>query len=425
MDTFKLWQKSFDFVTFFRTKHQEYNNSCVQPQQRFSMPLVLRLFSVILLFGCTSRYKKGLDYEARDNLPIAIEYYAAHLTKNPQDNKARNALSAATQLYEWQLRDESKRLREWEAPVRSMQKLLLLEASSHHMKALNMKFDDVAELEAERSSLVNTARTQLEADLDRRLGRGKVIKSDLRLCRKLNVLLETNDLAGRCSQLHDNLQMKVELDPKRTPYSSQVATALKKKIESVNPEMIGFVRGESDFPNARLEIYISSPKDYVNDWFLTEVNAYHIWVQKRDNKGNPIAKQIVIQPTNSQIKYAEENGLEPPEPTEVTKYVWEEVYGEYRSYKKIKTTTIDYQVKLIDLRKKSEHYVLEGSVTKKSDSEFYDYRGDRRAASHSKGRGANGRSNAPEPKSLASLQVEALNDIADRLSQSIVQRIEE
>ena len=125
------------------------------------------------------------------------------------------------------------------------------------------------------------------------------------------------------------------------------------------------------------------------------------------------------------IKYAEENGLEPPQPTETIKYIWEEVYGEYRSYKKIKTVTIDYQVKLIDLRKKSEHYVLEGTISKKTDSEFHNYRGNDKAASHSSGRGPNGQSNAPALKSNASLQAEALNDITKRLSQSMLKRIEE
>ena len=376
------------------------------------------------LVGCVGLYQQGNKYQASGQMQMAIEYYGAHLAKNPKDEKIRNSLLLAHQIADWQLRQETNQYRESNEPLLALKSLLLSEELAHYLEALHQKHEDFTTIESERAELVNKAQTILQVELDQRVGRGKIITSDFRLCRQLEVLLNSDDMKERCNQMLETLKWRIYSLPFQNNLSTAMYSRIKQKTIRQNPEMIEFVRSEEEYPTLMIDVFITPAKSITHPWFQTERTAYHEWVQKLDAKGRPITKKVTTPPSNDQIRYAKENKLPPPEPKVEEKYLWEEVYGEYRSYKTQRIVSSSYQVKLINLRDKSTYMVLEGTITKESTSEYHDYFGDPRIKSSHSGRGVLGQQHAQPLLDRSILEELVWDDMSSLVSNAFIQRLE-
>ena len=227
-----------------------------------------------------------------------------------------------------------------------------------------------------------------------------------------------------CNQMLQNFQYltKLKLSNSSSNLARNVANGLQKRIKDQNPEFLKFVIGSNH--NAVLTVHVGHSRLEDSGWFESERNAYHTWVEQKYPNGVPRVKKITIQPTAKEIKAAKKANKPRPKAKVIEKKLYELVFGEYTSYKNVRSMSIPYSVTLEDLRKKVKVTVIEGVANSQSQSQYHEYSGNQKAKSAHSGNGPEGRHNAPKLMTTNQLLQKTKNQIPSQITTKLLKRIE-
>ena len=377
--------------------------------------------------ACTmSHLSAGQEYVKRGNLPLAVEYFDAGLKKTPNDQELRDAFILAEQTYQWQLRDEIDRLKEAKVFLPAIGKLMLLNERSRRMGQLSLPGDEAASVIREQVEVTKEAQKYLMRDLDERANRARILLSDLRACRQLQVFDSSDtSLKRRCDRLLKTLKLyaSIRISNGSSSLASPLSSLLGKKIMNLNPELIEFIKEDSNQKNSHMHIYVGSPSHIENPWTLTQRDAYRKWIEKKDSKGRPIKKQVTTHPTKDEIEKAKKEKKPVPQPKTVWKKAYQQVKGEYLRFEASRQVKIPYRVRIENLQSRTTVFELENVVDAKDVSHYYEFRGDPRAVkAHLKSQ--TGRATAKPLSTQRDLMNQAANKTVNLVSKAILERIE-
>lgn len=380
---------------------------------------------LLALTSCANHLTMGKTYQARNNFPLAVEYFDAGLSQNPDNEELKDAFIIAEQNYQWRLRQQIDRLVEAKSFLQATQQLVELKERGIRMKALTLPGEDPIALESEFEALKQKAIAQLQKDLDQRGNRSFIMTSDLRACKQL-MALETDDplITRRCSQIVNKLKLiaAIKVHPDSYPEGYKLPDSLGALIRNANPELLEIVPTQSPNKNAEITVYFGAPQVNDTGWYISKQDSYHQWVEQLDKRGRPMTRVLTIPPTPAEIKAAKDAGREVPKAKTVRKKLWVEVQGNYMFFSSDRTIRVPYRLTITDLRNQTTRLELDGLSSSKSSSTYYTYRGDQRARKEVNG--IEGRHAARPLASVSKLTRQVRHDVSKTLTQKLLQTLD-
>ena len=378
--------------------------------------------------GCGSAHlATAKRYEARGNLPLAIEILDAGVTHSPGDAELKDALILVSQTYQRQLGQDVERLVENSRPVLALRRLILWEELARRASQIPIPTEDPSDLENRRRTLARQAIEQLGQSLDERAGRGHDVKADLATCRQLLALLgDDPSVANSCDRIRRRFKLVVILSD-AAPGGSK-ATDLFQPITATiahkNPELLEVVDRSAGRHNASLQLFVGDPELVDTGWVMVDRDAFHDWVPKRTKKGKQVEETVVVQPTKKEIEETKKKKKPAPKPKKKSKKVYEPVAGEFRHFRSVRTVSLSYRVVIEDLRDHEVPIVISGHHRVTSESRYHEYSGDGRGRELRKVDTPYGRRKAAPLASARDLTTRVLREVPETIVKSLLERIE-
>jgi hypothetical protein len=383
--------------------------------------------AMLLLAACGSPHlQAGRAYVADGRESIAVEVLAAGLTRAPEDEALRSALLVAMQTLGFELRDDVDHLVESGRYTLALGRLLSLEENARHARALGLPAPDPDGLGKERAELALRAVRQMERALDRRSGRGNAVVADLVACRRLAAMAPRPGVLRTCQRLRRQLGRAVVLAAGRGASEATPALLedLAAELERRNPELLELVPVAAGRHDARLVVRLREPRLLDSGWVPVRREAYRTWVPKLDRSGRPVEALAAERPSRAEIEEARQKGQPPPTPRESMEKVWEQVRGEYRHYRAVRSVAIPFEVALEDLRDDTLLLVHSGTGRARSESRFVEYRGHPRARDARRAGAAPARVDAKPLSSWAALSERAERSIVVDIVDAVLEKVD-
>lgn len=391
----------------------------------------LWVVGIVGLTGCGSPYIKAAHHYAAIGKPsLGVEYLLAGARAQPHDQALRAELLLAHRRQQAALRQDIERLTRNEQARRAVGRLAVARETAVHAERIGIAPKHAGQWAKRRTRVERHARDELQHMLDARLARGTSGRRELQLCRRLHALAPSNQrVASRCQRLRAGLTHYafLEIDAPSDAITARVRSSLEAEIERQRPELLELVAREGPRTNARLELVVGAPVVHARPWRQTKRNAFHAWVKRRDDAGEPIKKKVRVEPSKDEIAAAKRKGKDAPEAKVVEKQLWDQVQGEYRHFERQQTLELPFAVTLESLRGPPRTVVVHTGVLRElSRSRYYVFKGDSRARRKRPPPAdmARGQEAAPELASERELLDAAAAELGPNVARQIVEHVE-
>jgi hypothetical protein len=378
--------------------------------------------------GCGSPYLvASRPYVEQGSSALAVEVLARGLADDPKNPELKEALVAAEQRHQYELRDELDRLVGSERYLAALARLVVLEDSARHLAPLGVPGEDPAALGRERADLEKRALTSLQVEQDSRTDRNADVRNDVNACYQLLAMLEKDDAVARqCERLRSRFRLSVVLEPApaSTPLAGGILAGIDGETRRRHPRLFEVVDRAANSNNGVLRVFVGAPRTSETGFVQVGRDAFHTWVAKVDKKGKQLEEEVTEQPSKDEIEKAKKDGKPAPKAKKVKKKVWEEVRGEVRRYKNARVVRVPVRVVVESLTDDTLAFELEREQLATSASEYHEYTGDPRARAEHQPKTPEGRASAPALKGEAELVSTALASLPTEIVATILEKVE-
>lgn len=382
----------------------------------------------LLAAGCGSPYLvASRPYVEHGSSALAVEVLARGLADDPRNPELKEALVAAEQRHEYELRDDVDRLVASERYLAALARLVVLEDSARHLAPLGVPGEDPAALGRERADLEKRALASLQVEQDSRTDRNADVRHDVGACYQLLAMLEKDDAVARqCERLRSRFRLSVVLEaaPASAPTVVNILGGIDSETRRRHPRLFEVVDRGANRDNGVLRVFVGAPRTTDTGFLLVGRDAFHAWVAKVDKKGKQLEEEVTEPPSKDDVEKAKKAGKPAPAPKKVKKKVWEEVRGEVRRFKNARVVKVPVRVVVESLTDDTLAFELEREQVATAASEYHEYTGDPRAKAEHVPKTPEGRASAPVLESEPQLVSRALAQLPTEIVAAILEKVE-
>jgi hypothetical protein len=324
--------------------------------------VLLVLIGSGILSGCVSHVQSGHSFRYSGQHAIALEHYASALHSNPGNQEAAKAFKITFLKYTRYLRKKIERADKDKKPLFALKLSTELFDYALWLKQ-NKKIGrgiqlDLKALNKQMNRLIKQFIRTGFRDLQARLGRGRVLKSDLTFCHQLEALQNqvkkgrkkyknsgSNESINECEFLLRKFKWYAHFQLSTPPpFTHKVLyNQLQRQLNHKKLEFLSLVDSKSAQHNADLKLEIGQVYQEKTPWFLVHRKAEHVWVQR----GNPLVP------------------------------LWKQEPIRYRFYERHRTLYIPYRLHVVDLKTGKQVILIEEQIQVSETFKASEYQGSR------------------------------------------------
>jgi len=387
---------------------------------------IIEIVSCICLFGfgCATYKSVAKKYLEKGNSPLAIEYLALAIKKDPKDAKTFAQYTLTTKFFEKQLRDRAQKLANANMSYKAIGEMLVLWDTLNLGKSVGREDVSLEEIDGEIERLKRMAVSEIQREIDARSSTRALDEGDMGLVRRLMAIDPKDRNAKETYQrLLKQFKFVAQLAFSRLSRvtGDGILKAISSEVASKHPELLEI--GSSGI-NSQILVYIAEPLKNDTGWRLVEHEAFHVWVPMIDPRTGMQVVEIERRcPSQQEIQAARNAGRPPPQCVEVKKPCYELVKGELFYYQRRLSALVPWSIELQHLGKEEVRTVIKGEATNLAVSQYFEYRGDPRAKRYPAG-WPEGKNNAQPLPTLEQVAEGAILSIPSSMVQSLLDRIE-